>query len=200
LFSDANEHGKSIKKLAYDFKKSDDDFITAFKNTYSDELPPSWMLLEITSFGTLSELYKNLKPGKSKRQIAHHFGLDDTTFASWIHSFTYVRNVCAHHSRFWNRGMSIKPKIPLNPGKTWLKNTSVKNNRAYFVLSMMLYLLQSIDAKHSFIFRLKILLKKYPNIDLTAMGFPKAWDEEPLWQFKPSFRKRVRLAITTPVK
>jgi hypothetical protein len=28
---------------------------------------------------------------------------------------------------------------------------------------------------------LKILLKEYPNIDITAMGFPKDWEKEPLW-------------------
>ena len=24
--------------------------------------------------------------------------------------------------------------------------------------------------------------KSYPNVDITAMGFPKNWEEEPLWK------------------
>ncbi|MDR1937542.1 MAG: Abi family protein, partial [Tannerellaceae bacterium] len=66
---------------------------------YSDTLPPSFITLEITSFGALSHLYNNLKSGTDKRAIAGTFGLPDVVFASWLHSFVYLRNVCAHHAR-----------------------------------------------------------------------------------------------------
>ncbi len=200
LFSDTAEHATCLNKLTGEFKKSDEDFIQAFKKNYSDPLPPSWMMLEIASFGSLSMIYKNLKPGKSKREISHHFGLDDSTLTSWLHSFVYIRNVCAHHSRLWNRGMSIKPQVPLNPLNTWLQDTSIKNNRTYFILSMMLYLLQSIDVKHQFIYRFRTLLKKYPNIDVTAMGFPSDWHKEPLWSYKPTIKQHVRLMLIFKVK
>jgi abortive infection bacteriophage resistance protein len=199
LFSNTSSHTNSLNKLKHEFDKSDEEFIQSFKNKYLDNYPPSWMLLEIASFGGISALYKNIKPGRSKREIAHHFGLDDTTFASWLHCFVYIRNVCAHHSRLWNRGMSIRPKIPLNPIKTWLNDQTVSNNRTYFLLSMMLYLLQSVDQKHQFIFRFKILLKKYPNVDVTAMGFPKKWKDEPLWNFRPNIKQRTRMALTFKV-
>lgn len=200
LFSDLREHSRSISKLNNEYNKSDEEFIQAFKQKYSDPLPPAWMLMEIASFGGLSMLYKNLKSGRSKRDIAHHFGLGDSTFSSWLHSFVYIRNVCAHHSRFWNRGMSIRPQIPQNPLKQWLNNTAISNNRTYFILSMMLYLMQSIDTKHQFIFRLKVLLNKYPNIDVAAMGFPSDWEKEPLWAFKPTLKQRIRLTVALPVK
>jgi abortive infection bacteriophage resistance protein len=195
LFADAEEFTKSLTKFKYEYKRSDEDFIRAFKDKYSDPMPPSWMMLEVTSFGSLSVLYKNLKPGRSKREIAHYFALDDSTFASWLHSLVYIRNVCAHHSRLWNRVMSISPKIPLTPAKSWLNDSTVSNNRTYFILSLMLYLLQSIDLKHQFIFRLKVLLNKYPNIDVTAMGFPESWEKETLWRFKPSVKQRIRVAL-----
>jgi abortive infection bacteriophage resistance protein len=200
VFVNSMDHHNSLNKLSTEFKKSDEEFIKAFKKTYSDPFPPSWMMLEIASFGSLSKLYKNLKSGKTKRNIAHYFGLDDSTFSSWLHCFVYIRNVCAHHSRLWNRGMSISPQIPLNPSNNWLNNNNVNNNRSYFILSMMLYLLQSIDKKHQFIFRLKILLKKYPNIDVTAMGFPSNWENEPLWKFKPTFKQKLRLLLASSVK
>lgn len=200
IFSNRKDHSDSLIKLEKEFKKSDEEFIKAFKSTYSDQYPPSWMMLEIASFGSLSMLYKNLRPGKTKRDIAHYFGLDDSSFVSWIHCFVYIRNVCAHHSRLWNRGMSISPKIPLNPAKTWLNDQSVSNNRTYFILSMMLYLLQSIDSKHQFIYRFKLLLKKYPNIDVTAMGFPPNWENEPLWKYSPTFKQQLLLLFTSKVK
>lgn len=200
LFSNRWKHNETVKKLKADFDKSDEEFVKAFKLKYSDTLPPAWMLLEITSFGSLSIIYRNLKSGRSKREIAHHFGLDDTTFASWIHSFVYIRNVCAHHSRLWNRGMTIKPQIPNTPDNTWLNNTTVKNNRTYFILSMILYLLQSVDKKHQFIFRFKLLLKKYPNVDAKAMGFPENWELESLWKFTPTIKQRIRILICRALK
>lgn len=200
LFSNQQSHSRAIQKLQDEFRKSDEEFIHAFKRNYSDPFPPSWMMMELTSFGTLSGIYKNLKPGRTKRAIAHHFGLDDRTFSSWLHCFVYIRNVCAHHNRFWNRGMSITPQIPSSPTNSWLNNTRVVNNRAYYILSMMLYMLQSVDKKHQFIFRLKLLLKKYPNIDITAMGFPADWEKEPLWKFKPTIKQRLRLISATQAR
>jgi abortive infection bacteriophage resistance protein len=181
IFSKIRQHTESLEKLATEFRKSDEEFIRAFKSTYSDPYPPSWMMLEIASFGNLSMLYKNLKSGRTKRDIAHYFGLDDSTFSSWLHCFVYIRNVCAHHSRLWNRGMSVSPQIPLTPTKTWLNNTAVSNKRTYFILSIMLYLLQSVDINNQFILRLKALLEKHPNVDVVAMGFPANWQNEPLW-------------------
>jgi hypothetical protein len=29
---------------------------------------------------------------------------------------------------------------------------------------------------------LKALLAQFPNVDVTAMGFPELWENEPLWQ------------------
>jgi len=194
-FKDIGSHDYTFKKLYKDFQKSDEEFLKAFKDKYNDPLPPSWMSLEIASFGALSTIYSNLKHGKTKREIAEHFGLDDSTFTSWLHCFTYIRNVCAHHARLWNRGMSIKPQKPETPDKTWLKNETIKNNRTYYVMSMMLYLLQSVDNRHQFIFRLKLLFRKYPNIDPVAMGFPKDWEIEPLWRFNPTVKQRIRLTF-----
>ena len=87
-YEDANhfknhvKHAKSLGSLQIEFNRSDEEFIQAFKNKYSDPLPPSWMMLEITSFGTLSSLYSNLKSGLPKREIAKHFGLSDQVFSS----------------------------------------------------------------------------------------------------------------------
>lgn len=181
LFSNFITHANSLSKIGEEFKRSDEEFIVAFKNKYSDPLPPSWITMEITSFGTLSMLYKNIKPGREKRAIAHHFGLSDSVFETWLHSIVYLRNVCAHHTRLWNRAMSIKPQIPRNPHKQWLINNNLRNNRTYFILSMLLYFLQTINPKNTFKKRFINLLEKYNNVDVKALGFPENWKQEPLW-------------------
>lgn len=198
-FSSQKEHFYSLKKLQAEYDRSDEQYIKNFRNKYSDPLPPSWMMLGIISFGTLSKLYRNLRPGLSKRYIAKEFGLDENTFSSWIHSFVYVRNVCAHHSRLWNKTMSIKPKRPLVPTYTWLNNQNVRNDNTYFILSMILYFLQSFDPQNQLVFNLKILMKRYPDIDKTAMGFPLYWENEMLWNFRSSFKEKARLLFTRKV-
>lgn len=181
-FSDGALHTKTIGKIKEEFRRSDAQFIRSFKKKYANPLPPCWTAFEIISFGSLSVLYSNLKPGRSKREVANWFGLDDRTFASWLHSLVYVRNVCAHHSRLWNRELRIQPRYPTSPSNQWLRNQTVDNHKIYYVLSMLLYLLQTLDNGHSLTHDFRQLLKKYPNIDTGAMGFPSTWETEPLWK------------------
>ena len=138
----------------------------------------------ITSFGTLSILYENLLPGKIKRSIAAYFGLPDKVFASWLHSVVYVRNICAHHSRLWNKTLSIRPLMPRSPRNTFIKLPASGTPQVYFILSMIIYLLNTINPNHSIISRFNALLSRYPTIDVRAMGFPDDWKNESLWKDK----------------
>jgi abortive infection bacteriophage resistance protein len=193
-FSFPAKHATTLAKIREEHKRSDEEFIQSYNNKYVDSLPPSWMILEVSSFGILSSLYSNLVPGKDKREIAAFFGLSDKALASWLHSIVYLRNICAHHSRLWNREMRIQPIIPRNPHHPFLNTTAYQhpdlnrlmplNNKAYFILSMVLYLMNTINPKHSIHSRFFALLEKYPNIDTRAMGFPAHWDNEPLWHKK----------------
>ncbi len=134
IFKNPVEYAKTITAIEKEFKRSDEEFIRAFKSKYIEPLPPSWMILEITSFGSLSRLYQNLLPTKEKREIAHYFGLADSVFETWLHSIVYLRNVCAHHTRLWNRIMQITPQNPRKPHFDWIKNPSIVNNRTYYAL------------------------------------------------------------------
>ncbi|HOG73259.1 MAG TPA: Abi family protein, partial [Tenuifilaceae bacterium] len=107
-FSNPVKHADTLSKIAIEYSRSDEEFAKAFKNKYSDPMPPSWMMLEVSSFGTLSSLYNYLHPSWDKREIAKHFGLADKVFSSWLHSIVYLRNICAHHARLWNREMQIQ--------------------------------------------------------------------------------------------
>ena len=182
LFANRKKYDTTIAKINEEFCRSDEEFIASFKSKYSNPLPPAFMILEISSFGTLSLLYNNLKPGFKKREIANYFGLSDTVFSSWLHSIVYIRNVCAHHARLWNRLMSIQPLSPRNPKNSWLTNPQVNNKRVYYLLSMIVYLLNTISPNHTFKQKIERLFLKYPNVDIRAMGFPLDWKSETLWK------------------
>ena len=191
-FTNLEKHVETSKKIKNELERSDEEFIQAFKSNYSDPLPPSWIMLEVVSFGILSSLYSNLLPGRDKRVIANYFGLNDKTLSSWLHSIAYLRNICAHHSRLWNREMRIRPVIPQSPHNPFLTQINYKhpesgstlplNNKSYFMLSMITYLMNTINPKHKIKANFKVLLAKYPNIDVRAMGFPANWESEKLWQ------------------
>ncbi len=191
-FRNEAQHGTTVAKIIGEYNRSDEKFIVDFKKKYNDPMPPSWIMLEITSFGSLSMLYKNLSGTRDRRDIAHYFGLDDKTFESWLHSIVYVRNVCAHHSRLWSRVMRITPAIPSSSIYNFLNHTinydpitgqPTNNNRTYFLLSMIIYWLNIINPNHAFKQKLFRLLKSYPMVDVRAMGFPVGWETEVIWNW-----------------
>ena len=182
LFNNPVRHAKILSKIDEEYQRSDEEFVTAFKAKYSNPFPPSWITMEITSFGTLSILYNNLLPGRAKRNIANYFGLPDTVFASWLHSIVYIRNICAHHCRLWNKALSIRPLMPRSPRKPFVTLPANGTRQVYFKLSMIVYLLDIINPNHSFVTRFKDLLNRYPSIDVRAMGFPANWENEDIWK------------------
>ena len=149
FFSTAN-FKITLDKIGEEYLRSNEDFILSFKSKYANPLPPADIILEITSFGTLSRLYSNLKSCKAKRDIAKSFALPDVVFDSWLHSLACVRNMCAHHVRLWNILLKIQPLLPRKPQNTWLADNTVSNNRVYYILSMIIYLLNTINPNHSF--------------------------------------------------
>lgn len=180
-FVSAIKHAGLISSLQSELDRTDDDQILRFKRMYSDTFPPAWMTMEVTSFGTLSMLYKLLKPSLTKRKIANYYGVSDGVFESWLHSIVYVRNICAHHSRLWNKTLHIKPLFPRKVKDTFI-SIPVSNNRLYYVVCIIQYLLLRINPNTTFPSRLKALLTEFPDADIAAMGFPKNWEGESLWQ------------------
>lgn len=180
-FTDPVRHAATLAGLKVELDRSDDDQILRFKNTYSDPYPPAWMTLEVSSFGTLSMLFKLLKPNLTRRAIANFYGVSDSVFESWLHSIVYVRNICAHHSRLWNKTLRIQPLFPKKTVHAFI-SSPVRSNRIYYVLCIINYFLKSLNLSADFTLKLKTLLSAYPNVDIAAMGFPKGWDKEIFWQ------------------
>ena len=182
LFTNQTIYTATLDKIQEELDRSDEEFILSFKSKYANPFPPSFILLETTSFGALSRLYDILKPGKDKKDVAKSFGLPDKVFVSWLHSLVYIRNMCAHHARLWNRQVGIKPLYPKHTYNAWIDTNGISNRRLYYVLSMIIYLLNTVNPKHTFKQKIENLFQKYPNVDRMAMGFPNNWNTEPIWK------------------
>lgn len=179
-FRNSKRHTLILEAIRHEIRRSDDDGIVHFFNTYSDPIPPSWRIMEAISFGTVSKLYKELNAGLARRQIAKRYGISDTVMESWLHALVYVRNICAHHSRLWNRNLRIKPLTPHKTRNKFLSSPASTQN-LYFILSIVIYFLQIVQPDNAFVSEFKKLLRKYSNIDTSAMGFPENWETEFLW-------------------
>jgi abortive infection bacteriophage resistance protein len=69
-------------------------------------------------FNHLSRICTGLKKRADVNDIASYFALPPQTFCSWLHTMNYIRNICAHHARLWNRDMNIVPENCYFP-KVW---------------------------------------------------------------------------------
>lgn len=164
--------------------RAKDDFIREHFERYSSPAyPPAWKTMELATFGTLSKLFANFSDSALKNDIAKDFGLPRyVMLESWIQCLAVLRNACAHHSRVWNKVFTSPATMPERLPMDWVDVTGVTANRLYARLCCIVYLLNAIDEENGFVVALKELLVSHPNVDVSAMGFPERWDEEPLWK------------------
>lgn len=183
LYSNNYNYSKDLAKLDEELDRSSEVFITHYKNKYtSPQRPPAWMSLEVTSMGLLSKIYKDLKMCRSKKDIAHHFGLGHPIILeSWMQSISYVRNICAHHGRLFNRVLTIKPTYPTHTTNPWLKDTHFHHAKIYGFLSCVVYMLKSVQPQTDFPLRLKNLMKEHPSAKPHQMGMSSNWMNEIIW-------------------
>ena len=80
--------------IKYETNRNNEDFIKHYKEKYTKpDMPPSWMTLEVVSFGTLSRLYELLKKDDNKKDIAKQLGLNNIDILkNWLHAISNLRN------------------------------------------------------------------------------------------------------------
>ncbi len=159
------------------------------KNYGEPPNPPSWMCFELLTIGELSHIYKGLKDNADKKRVADFFDVSHTTFASWLHTLAYVRNICAHHSRLWNRDLAIEPKKILKPRGSWIDESFENNKRVFYFLCTLRYLLLRVNPQNSMTQKIENLFDKYPTVPIKFLGIPSDgegnlldWKSEPLWK------------------
>lgn len=173
-----------LTSLQGEIDRSKEDFISHYQKNYNDPpFPPAWMSLEVVSMGLLSKMFKNLIFGEEKKAILSHFGLKKIDILeNWMLCFSTLRNICAHHSRVWNRRLT-QINVPNDTIDIFLKNKNPQPNKLYMTLSCMVYMLKYINPKCNFVESIKELVSSFdgPSKILKDMGFPPDWEEEKLW-------------------
>jgi abortive infection bacteriophage resistance protein len=151
--------------------KARDAFLAHYFRKYSDPpLPPSWMLAEVLSISVWSKAFENIRLREDRKQISRHFNLDPKVLESWMHCVSYVRNLCAHHSRLWNREFTIRPMIANE-----FRGDLTDNSRFYAQAFVLKILLERACPNTKWWERLCEFIKRHRFIDPASMGFK--WDE-----------------------
>jgi abortive infection bacteriophage resistance protein len=176
---------KNLYLLAKEVNRSHESFIKHYRKKYQlPQEPPIWVACEVMSLGLLSRYLKDLKPSEISNQLAKIYHTDYAVLTSFIEHLTYIRNLCAHHSRVWNRKFTKTMKLPkTKPIQLISSFNRAEPRRLYNTLLMLIHFLNIISPKNHMKQRLLDLLEKH-SIDVKFMGFPDDWQERNAWKCK----------------
>jgi abortive infection bacteriophage resistance protein len=178
-FSYKFPHDELLDALAFAEADQQETFVRHFRGKYTAEKHlPMWMALELLSFGKTSQIYADAVP-EVKRSFAQRFDVPDIFVVSWMHAICYVRNVCAHHKRLWNRTLAIRPRL-LSNAKHWPYAVE-RNDGLYAVLVIVRHCLTRIAPHCQWRERLFELFDAHPAVPLRAMQIPDDWRSKPPW-------------------
>jgi len=197
-----SKHASLLNAIGRELNRSSEDFVAHHKNRHEGHLP-IWAITEIMGFQHLYRLFAGILD-KQQNIIAANIGIcTDSgvglggTLLNWLENIHHIRNLCAHHSRLWNRRIATNLKMnhlrPVPETRHIFENfrieTANKNpvpnmstSRIYATLTVLLTLNQKLALDPGWKGRLVTHLHTLPKPgSLYQMGFPADWTAQPVW-------------------
>jgi len=163
-------------------------FMSHYRQTYptAPVQPPIWMAVELLTFSAVSTLFSKLRHEQDTKRIETYFGWKFPVLRSWFRSLSGLRNLCAHHSRVWNREFGLFPELPRKASKNWPHppaviaiearrlptQTLAPQRRIYMQLLVIESLLRTVCPESRWFERVVHLLDRHHPISRPHMGFP----------------------------
>jgi abortive infection bacteriophage resistance protein len=185
VFHHPQRHTDALCRLDEELARSREDFVAHYRQRYNMPRPPIWAACEVMSFGLLSRFYENIRRDRDKKQIASAYSLSIHNLKSLLEHCAYIRNLCAHHSRLWNRRFTITVQLPQStPAAVIPSLHPTEDRRIYNTLVLLLYMVKLIEPHATWPARLKHhLLTLDPRL-IPHMGFPADWQQRPIWNIQ----------------
>lgn len=181
--SGLSRHHEWLSKHARLIGRSKEEFVRHNKARYG--LPLAiWVACEGWDFGTMSTLFSGMREAEQDA-IAGQYGVSNgRIFATWLRSLNYLRNVCAHHSRLWNRNMVDQPRLTPAAEHPWVAPFEADAHaqaRCFLLLTITRHLLQVVNPRSSWPARMRNHLQSIPDLshlglNLAGMGAPVDWE------------------------
>ncbi len=177
-FINAKAHKKSMDSYHRERERALRDGIpcvTHNMNKYGNL--PAWAAVEIMSMGTVSRLVGNLaqsatyQDGRSVRDaISDEFGTTYYLLKSWLRHLTYVRNLCGHHNRIYNRSMTTKVTM-------LKKDLRFNSPKAFPSIITLMRIYENLwpDRWGELATDLVELFDSRPTVDIIPLGFTSDW-------------------------
>lgn len=173
IFKSVMLYAKHLGSVRADLERSKEAFIRHYQATYSDpDIPPIWSLAEIMTFGQISVWLNNLRHSADRQLITKDYGFDEAIVCPFFHHLSYVRNVCAHHGRLWNRRLTVKMQIPRHVDNTETIFNRNQPEKIYNTLVMVSIILNRIDETSQWNRQINQLIQNQAPDQLSDMGFP----------------------------
>jgi len=182
-FKNKKQHSFTLKKIDAEIKRSKEDFILHFRHTHGMSRPPIWAACEVMSFGNVSTLYSIIRHDRDKKRIALTYGLSIGDFGSLLHHIAYVRNLCAHHSRLWNRRFTITVSLPKkHPAPVVASLNPPEDRRIYNTLVLLAHVMNTVQPGNRWAAHVRQLIENQAFPVANHMGFPHDWQARPIWK------------------
>lgn len=178
LFFNDGAHARSMSRYKKELSRAERDGVPCVVHNlhkYGDL--PVWAAVEIMSMGTVSQLYGNLSDRASypdgmtvARAIARDFDIKPFLLKSWLRHLTYIRNLCGHHSRIYNRVMTTRA--------TLLRSDSRYDGpKAFPTIITLKRMYERLwpDEWNQMNIQLTRLVDEHLSVPLESMGFPDDW-------------------------
>ena len=181
-----SKHEEWLRRVDDQVARSKEEFVAHFRETYTGPLP-IWIAIEAWDFGILSTFVNGMK-WNDKLALTLKFGLPRPDFlTSWLRSLNHVRNICAHHSRLWNRPLTDYPKPPRAGELTLHDHWAVDRHaqtRVYGIAAVLQHFMRFVSPSSSWAHRFKQLISTFPatpGVSIRNAGFPAGWEFLALW-------------------
>ncbi|MFV0372862.1 Abi family protein [Microbacterium sp.] len=177
----ASDYPVWIAKLDRQVKDSREEFIVHHREKRSS-IVPIWVAVDVLDWGALSYLF-SFAPLGVRDEVARAFGLNAAQLKSWIRALNVVRNVCAHHSRLYNRYYSLTPKLPRRGTYPGFDAIESAKDSTFAMLSLLQHLAQNTLGANTRL--LPAVVRSFPagsGLELTSMGAPAGWEASSLWR------------------
>lgn len=180
--SGITRHHEWMSKHAQLILRSKEEFVSHNRSKYGFPLA-LWVACEVWDFGTLSTLFGGMREAEQDAIAARYGVSNGRVFASWLRSLNYLRNVCAHHSRLWNRNIVDQPRLPPVAEMPWVEPFAHGGHalaRCFLLLRVLRQLLVVINPTSSWPSRMKDHLESFPDLshlglNLAGMGASADW-------------------------
>ena len=171
-----------------------DDFIDHHDEHYNGKIP-IWVLTDVLDFADISILYASMNNADQKAVAdwVHVTMLPDASrsarqrwarnppLANWLEHLTVVRNICAHHSRLWNRQLppvGTSARIRHLDVFKELPEDQHQVERVFGTICIVAYLLRTISPGNTWRDEVDNLIRRgfaqLPHRTVTEMGISSA--------------------------